>query len=107
MADDGQIFGLSAEAAQTAKVMASGGFGAAVFVYLRHPGSLLRAVMLWVIGVGVATIFAAEVAAWSGFHQVTVAALLGLLGKAVAAGLVGAIEKTDFGRFIPGGKVEK
>jgi len=104
VADDGQIFGLSADAAQTAKVMASGGFGAAVFVYLRHPGSLIRALFLWGIGVGVAVIFTPEMSAWSGFHQVPVAALLGLLGKAAASGMVSAIEKTDFGRFIPGGK---
>lgn len=104
MADEGQFFGLSAEAAQTAKVMASGGFGAALYVYLRHPGSMLRAAFLWAIGVGVATIFTDPASSWSGFGQVPTAAVLGLLGKAVAAGLVNAIEKTDFGRFIPGGK---
>ncbi len=104
MADEGQIFGLSAEAAQTAKVMASGGFGAGVLVYMRHPGSLLRAAMLWAIGVGIAVIFSHPASEWSGFGEIQVAALLGLLGKAAAAGLLNAIEKADFSRLVPGGK---
>lgn len=104
MADEGQIFGMSAEAAQTAKVMASGAFGAGAMVYLRHPGTLLRAAMLWSIGVGIATIFSHPAAEWSGFGEIQVAALLGLLGKGAAAGLLNAVEKVDFARFMPGGK---
>lgn len=100
MADEGQIFGLSAEAAQTAKVMASGGFGAGVLVYMRHPGSFVRAAMLWAIGVGIAVIFAIPASEWSGFGEIQVAALLGLLGKGAAAGLLNAIEKLDFGKFF-------
>lgn len=105
MADEGQIFGLSAEAAQTAKVMASGGFGAGILVYLRRPGSLLRAAMLWAIGVGIAVIFAHPAAKWSGFGEIQIAALLGLLGKGAATGLLNAIEKLDFGKFF--GAAEK
>ena len=105
MADEGQIFGMSAEAAQTAKVMASGGFGAGILVYLRHPGSLLRAALLWAIGIGIAVIFAQPAAAWSGFGEIQVAALLGLLGKGAAIGLLNAIEKLDFGKFF--GAAEK
>lgn len=100
MADEGQIFGLSAEAAQTAKVMASGGFGAGVLVYMRHPGTFLRAAMLWAIGVGIATIFSHPASEWIGVGQVQVAALLGLLGKGAATGLLNAIEKLDFGKFF-------
>lgn len=105
MADEAQVFGIGAEAAQAAKVAAAGGFGAGVLVYLRHPGSMLRAGMLWAIGVGIASIFSAVLARWSGFGEVQCAAVLGLVGKAIATGILTAIEKLDFSRFI--GPAEK
>ena len=104
MADESQVFGITAEAAGAAKVAAAGGFGASILIYLRHPGTLLRAAMLIAIGVGLATIFADTAANWIGMGKVQAAALLGLMGKGVAAGLLNAIDKFDFGKILPGRK---
>lgn len=104
MADDSQIFGVSAEVAQVAKVAAAGGFGAAVLAYLRHPGTLFRLAVLISIGVGIATIFAEPFAHLSGLSDIQSGALLGLVGKAAADRVLRAIEKADFSLWLPGKK---
>jgi hypothetical protein len=104
VADESQVFGIGAEAAQVAKVAAAGGFGAWVLVYLRHPGSLLRAVFLVSIGVGIASIFADPLSDWIGLKEVQAAALLGLVGKGIAEGVLKAIEKVDFAQWVFGRK---
>ena len=104
MADDGQIFGISAEATEIVKIAASGGFGAWVTVYLRHPGTLLKVIFMVVIGVGIATIFAEPLAQITALSRVQAGAVLGLIGKAIAEGLLNAIEKADFSGWLPGKK---
>lgn len=82
-----------------AKVAVSGLFGAAVLVFLRHPGSLLRVVLMLAMGVGFASIFAMPLTItlpWIGtvtLKAVQVGALWGLLGKTAADALVSAAEK--------------
>ena len=98
------IFGLGAEAAQAAKVATAGGFGAAVLAYLRHPGTLVRATMMVVMGMGMATIFSAPLSGYIGLGEVQVAALLGLLGKGAAEGLLRWVDGLDFGKWLPGRK---
>jgi predicted alpha/beta hydrolase len=104
VADDGQIFGISAEAAQVAKIAAAGGFGAWVTVYLRHPGTIVKVLVMVSIGVGIATIFAEPLAQWLGLSGVQSGAVLGLIGKAMAEGLLNAIEKADFSGWLPSKK---
>lgn len=104
MADESQVFGISAEAAGAAKVAAAGGFGASILIYLRHPGTLLRAAMLIAIGVGLALIFATPLAKWTGLSEIPAAALLGLLGKGIAEGLLRWVDAFDFGKILPGRK---
>lgn len=104
MADESQVFGISAEAAGAAKVAAAGGFGASILIYLRHPGTLLRAAMLIAIGVGLALIFATPLAKWTGLSENPAAALLGLLGKGIAEGLLRWVDAFDFGKILPGRK---
>lgn len=104
MADESQVFGITAEAAGAAKVAAAGGFGASILIYLRHPGTLLRAAMLIAIGVGLALIFATPLAKWTGLSENPAAALLGLLGKGIAEGLLRWVDNLDFGKFLPGRK---
>jgi hypothetical protein len=94
------MFGFGAEAAQAAKVAAAGGFGAGVMLYIKHPGTLLRASLGVVVGVGIASIFAQSVSVWFGWGEVQVAAMLGLLGKGAATGLLNAIDRIDFERFF-------
>jgi hypothetical protein len=101
VADDSQIFGVSQEVAQVAKVAAAGGFGAVVYAYLRHPGSMLRATVLISIGVGIATIFAEPFANMSGLSDVQSGAILGLVGKGIADGVLRSIEKADFSHWLP------
>lgn len=104
MADESQVFGITAEAAGAAKVAAAGGFGASILIYLRHPGTLLRAAMLIAIGVGLALIFATPLAKWTGLSENPAAALLGLLGKGIAEGLLRWVDAFDFGKILPGRK---
>jgi hypothetical protein len=93
------------EGAQAAKVAASGGFGAAVLVYLRHPGTLVRIGLMIGMGVGFATLFAMPVSVFGiKLSSVQTAALWGLLGKVTADGLVRTVERMDFARFLPGSK---
>lgn len=104
MADEGQFLGLSADAAQAAKVAAAGGFGSGVLVYLRHPGTIVRAGLLVAIGVGIASIFAEPFSSLTGLSVVQAGALLGLVGKGIAEGFLRAIEKMDFSAWLPGKK---
>lgn len=104
MADESQVFGITAEAAGAAKVAAAGGFGSAIFVYLRHPGTMLKAGLVIGIGVGIALIFATPLAKWTGLSEIPAAALLGLLGKGIAEGLLRWVDAFDFGKILPGRK---
>lgn len=101
MADDPAFFGIGAQQAQ---VIASGGFGAMVLMHLRHPGTVLRAAGTLVTGVGVASVFTDSAMAlspvWLGFGKVQVAAVLGLAGNALAAGVLKAIEHVDLSGLL-------
>ncbi|WP_408591206.1 hypothetical protein [Novosphingobium sp.] len=86
---------------ETAKVMASGGFGAMVLVYLRHPGTLIRAVAMIAVGIGIASIFSATVASITGFGKVQVAAVLGMVGLVIARRIIEWIEGLDITALLP------
>lgn len=108
MAEGHEILGIGAEHAQTAKVIASGGFGALVFMHLRHPGTLLRATGSAVTGIGAATLFTEPAMLllpnWLPLREVQVAALLGLLGVPLAMKTVAKIEQFDLGSIFGRGK---
>jgi len=92
---------LGPEGTQTAKVMAGGGFGAAVLIYLRHPGTLCRGAGMIGIGLGCAALFGETLAGLTGLGEVQAGAVLGLVAKAVAEGLLRAVERFDFAALIP------
>lgn len=85
----------SPEAAEAAKVLTAGGFGALVTVYLRHPGSIVRAVCMVAIGMGLAVVFTDIVAGIFDLPVIPVAAIIGLIGKALAEAALRAAEKVD------------
>jgi hypothetical protein len=85
----------SPETVENAKVMAAGGFGALVFVFLRHPGTVLRALMHVGIGMGLALVFADMVVDWFGLSIIPAAVLIGHLGKPVAESALRAAEKLE------------
>lgn len=98
---------ITPEQAQIAKVAASGAFGGAVLVFLRHPGSVMRVVLMIGMGIGFATIFATDMTFAAPFvgevklKAVQVAALWGLLGKTAADAMVRAAEKKlDFSAWF-------
>lgn len=103
MAGDPGAF-ITPEQAQTAKLMAAGGFGAMVYAHLRHSGTLVRAAGAMLTGIGIATLFTGPVLplvpAWLGFGDVQVAALLGLAGNALAASVLKLIENFDLSGVI-------
>ena len=87
--------------AETARIAASGGFGAMVRVYIRHPGTLLRAAFMIAIGIGIASIFSGILSEITGFGKVQIAALLGLTGHLLAEKLLSAAERIDLAQFLP------
>jgi len=89
---------------QTAKVMVSGAFGSMLFIYLRHPGTVLRAFLLVCFGMGMAVIFAEMVADILGINVVPVAAGIGLVGKTTAEAALRAVEKMDLSGWLSKGK---
>lgn len=108
MAEGHEILGIGAEHAQAAKVIAAGGFGALVFMHLRHPGTLLRATGSAITGIGVATLFTEPAMIllpdWLPLREVQVAALLGLLGVPLAMMLLKAADRFDLSAMIGRGK---
>lgn len=94
-------FEIGPEAQQTAKVMAAGGFGAGVLIYLRNPGSLVRTGGLFAIGIGNAVIFTGTLADWLHLGEVQLAAAVGLLSKGVADAALRAVEKADILSILP------
>jgi len=94
-------WGFSPQEAQQAKVIAAGGLGTLTLIYLRHPGSMIRAGFLFVIGLCTAYVLAGDVAEATGLPIVPVAYGVGLLGKAGAEGVLKAVERLDFARWLP------
>lgn len=102
--DPGALAGLTGDHVHAAKVAAAGGWGALVFMHLRHPGSLIHAVGCLLTGVGTASLFPSSAAAaspaWSPLGEVQVAAVLGVLGVPLWLGIVKAAERFDFGGLV-------
>jgi len=92
----------SPEQAQALKIMAAGGFGALVLVYLRHPGTLFRVGCMVAIGIGMASIFTHDIAAILGLREVPVAAVIGLGSKAIAEKALKWAEALDFAKLKKG-----
>lgn len=88
------------EQAHAAKVAISGAFGASVLVFLRHPGSLIKAFAMVAIGTGIASIFYGYVTSITGLGEIQSAALLGMGGLVAAGKVLEALEQIDAKRFI-------
>lgn len=76
-------------------MIAAGGFGALVLIYLRHPGTILRAVAHVLIAMGMALTFTELVADMLGLQTTPVAVGIGLMGKAIAEAALKWAEKLD------------
>jgi hypothetical protein len=87
------------EQAAAAKAIASGGLGSMMAIYLRHPGTALRALCMVLMGIGMATIFGDTAAAWSGLPIAPVSFLIGLVGHKLAEKALKAADKADFSTF--------
>lgn len=96
-----QEWHITPEQAENAKVIAAGGMGTLTLIYLRHPGSLLRAAFLFAIGLGTAVLLARAASDITGIPTIPAAYGVGLLGKTAAEGLLKAIEKLDFSALMP------
>lgn len=92
---------ITPEQAENAKVIAAGGLGTLTLIYLRHPGSLLRAAFLFAIGLGTAVMLAGVTSELTGWPTIPCAYAVGLLGKTAADGILRAIEKFDFSSLMP------
>lgn len=83
------------------KVIIGAILGTALMIGLRWPGSILRAAFLFSVGLGTALLFSSWIA--SILHAPTEGAsfVVGLTGKAIADGILRAVEKIDFGKILP------
>lgn len=88
------------EQAQIAGQALAGGFGSLVTVYLRHPGTLLRAGCMVAIGIGLAVVFTDIVAGFFGWPIIPVAVVIGLVGKALAESALKAAERFDLSAWL-------
>jgi hypothetical protein len=82
-----------------AKMIASGALGSMMAIYLRHPGSALRALCMLVMGVGMASIFGDTAAEWTGLPIAPASFLVGLLGHKLAERALKAADRADLGGF--------
>lgn len=92
------------EAAEAARVAIAGGFGSLVTVYLRHPGTIIRAACMVCIGIGLAVVFTEIVAGLFGWPVIPVAVVIGLCGKALAESALKAAERFDLSAWVKGRK---
>lgn len=104
MAQGGEFFGLSGQAAEVAQAVAGAGVGAAALLYWSHPGTLIRAAFLYMISVALSVVFTPIAVHYTGIGIVEVSATVALVGMAIARGLLKAVERIDFSRFLPGKK---
>lgn len=104
MAQGPEFLGLTGQAAETAKTIGGAGVGAAALIYLQHPGTLIRAVLLYLISVGLSVVFTPLAVGWTGFGQVEVSASVALMGMGIARGILRAVDRIDFTNWLPGKK---
>jgi hypothetical protein len=96
---------LAQETASHVNLIAGGAAGAAASVYLRHPGTIVKAVVQGGISIALAGAFGptahAVLAGW-GFNDYATGATVGLTGLTIAGGLLKALERIDFAAWLPG-----
>lgn len=90
--------------AEQAQLVAGGALGAFARLYLRHPGNVIKAIGLVVISTASASAFGADAVKYSPFDLAGTGFLVGLLSLSVASGVLVAVERLDFGAFVPGKK---
>lgn len=88
--------------AEQAQLVAGGALGAFARLYLRHPGNVIKAIGLVVISTASASTFGADAVKYSPFDLAGTGFLVGLVSLSVSAGVLAAIDKLDFGAFLPG-----
>ena len=85
---------------ETARVIAASSLGAMMLAYLRHPGTILRAVALVFLGIGLALVFTDLVSDITGLQKIPVAAGIGLVGKALAESALRAAERFELASLV-------
>lgn len=78
------------------KAAAGGGFGSLVLIYLRHPGTLLRAVARVGIGAGCASVFTFTASDVLGWPVMPLSVVIGLTATALAEKVLKAADNADF-----------
>jgi len=91
---------ITPEQAQIAVKALAGGFGAGVAVYLRHPGSIIRVVAMFAIGIGMAVIFTDPIVALLGFSEAATGAAIGICGIPIANSALKAAERLDLASLV-------
>lgn len=87
-------------AAEQAQIIAGGAAGAAARVYLRNPGTIVKAATMAVVCVALAAAFGTSAhhhLAAFGFNLPASGASVGLGGLTIVEGVIKGLEKIDFG----------
>lgn len=90
--------------AEQAQLVAGGALGAFARLYLRHPGNVIKAIGLVVISTASASAFGADAMKYSPVGLAGTGFIVGLLTLSVASGILLAVDRLDFGAFLPGKK---
>ena len=90
--------------AETAQLAAGGAAGASASVYLRHPGTTVKAVCQGAVSILLASAFGTTAHHYLetfGFNMSASGAVVGLTGLTIAGGLLRGLSKVDFTAFLP------
>lgn len=91
---------------EQAQLVAGGALGAFARLYLRHPGNVIKAIGLVTISTASASAFGADAVKYSPFDLAGTGFLVGLVSLSVSSGVLAAVDKLDFGAFLPGKRKE-
>jgi hypothetical protein len=87
---------------ETAETIAGGALGVALLIFVRHPGSLVKVAVMVPLGIGAGVVFGPIIADLVNLKLTAASSLAALTSVPVANGIVRAVERIDFGAWLPG-----
>jgi hypothetical protein len=101
MAQGPEFFGFTGNEAETAKAVAGAAVGAAIAVYHKYPGSIVRALILYALSFLLGIMLVGTIGKWTGLSPDIAGVLSALLGMAATKGLLAAVEQFDWSNWLP------
>jgi hypothetical protein len=89
---------------ETAQTVTGGALGVALLIFVRHPGSIVKVIVMVPLGIGAGVVFGPIIAEMISLKLTAASALAALTSVPVANGIVRAVERIDFAAWFPGRK---